>query len=130
MLTPGVYKLNQNSIIQDALVASGGLSSDANREFVSKNINLAAKLADAAKIYIPKIGESFSEIKGVSDISPGLININQASIETLDTLPGIGTVTADKIITNRPYVTINELLDKKVVSAKVFTQIKDKITAY
>lgn len=130
VVNPGVYKLNQNSIIQDALVASGGLSSDADREFVSKNINLAAKLIDAAKIYIPKVGESVSEVKGVSDISTGLININQASSETLDTLPGIGSVTANKIITNRPYLTINELLDKKVVSAKVFTQIKDKITAY
>lgn len=130
VVNPGVYKLNQNSIIQDALVASGGLSSDADREFVSKNINLAAKLIDAAKIYIPKVEESVSEVKGVSDISTGLININQASSETLDTLPGIGSVTANKIITNRPYLTINELLDKKVVSAKVFTQIKDKITAY
>lgn len=130
VVNPGVYKLNQNSIIQDALVASGGLSSDADREFVSKNINLASKLIDGAKIYIPRVGERTSEVKGVSDASVGIININDASAETLDTLPGIGSVTANKIITNRPYLTIDELLDKKIVSSKVFTQIKDKITAY
>lgn len=128
VVNPGVYKLNQNSIIQDALVVSGGLASDADREFVSKNINLASKLIDGAKIYIPKLGESVSD-KDVSDVT-ALININTASAETLDTLPGIGSVTADKIISNRPYLTINELLDKKVLSSKVFTQIKDRITAY
>jgi competence protein ComEA len=130
VVNPGVYKLNQNSIIQDALVASGGLASDADREFVSKNINLASKLTDSAKIYIPRVNEQTPEVKGVSDTSIGIININQASVETLDTLPGIGAVTANKIITNRPYLTIQELLDKKIVSSKVFTQIKDKITAY
>jgi competence protein ComEA len=54
----GVYKLPQESIIKDALVLSGGLFSDADRDYVSKNINLAVKLYDGAKIYIPKIGEN------------------------------------------------------------------------
>lgn len=130
VVAPGVYKLNQGSIIKDALVSAGGLSSDADRDFIAKNINLASKLIDGTKIYIPKKGESLSQIKGASTLSTDLININLASAENLDTLPGVGVVTAEKIINNRPYATINELLDKKVVSAKVFTQIKDKITAY
>jgi len=131
VVKPGVYKLPAGSIIQDALVLSQGLSEEADRDFVSKNINLAAKILDGAKIYIPKIGESAatSQASGSDSVS-GLININTASADALDTLPGIGPVTADKIINNRPYATINELLDKKVVSSKVFTQIKDKITAY
>lgn len=130
VVSPGVYKLNQGAIIQDALVAAGGLSSDADRDFVAKNLNLASKLTDGAKIYIPKIGESASDVKGISVVNSSLININLASAESLDTLPGIGPVTAEKIINSRPYATINELLDKKTVSAKVFTQIKDRITAY
>ena len=131
VIKPGVYKLPQGSIIQDILVASGGLSLDADRDFVAKNINLAGKLTDGAKIYIPKLDEttnqSTSQVLGVGG---GEININTASAESLDTLTGIGPVTANKIIDNRPYLTINDLLDKKVVSAKVFSQIKDKITAY
>lgn len=130
VVAPGVYKLNQGAIIQDALVSAGGMSSDADRDFVAKNLNLASKLTDGAKIYIPKIGESMSEVKGTSVLNSSLININLASAESLDTLPGIGPVTAEKIINNRPYATINELLDKRVLSAKVFTQIKDRITAY
>nr|MBI5455991.1 ComEA family DNA-binding protein [Candidatus Levybacteria bacterium] len=130
VVNPGVYRLNQDSIIKDALILAGGLASDADRDFVAKNINLAAKLSDGAKIYIPKIGESVSQVRSAATSVSDLININQALAESLDSLPGIGAVTAQKIINNRPYATINELLDKKIVSAKVFTQIKDRITAY
>ena len=134
VVKPGVYKLNFSSIIQDALVSAGGLSGNADRNFVAKNINLASKLTDGAKIYIPKAGEAAnsnnqSGVLGVREES-SLININTASSESLDTLPGVGSVTAAKIINSRPYGTIDELLSKKVVSGSVFTKIKDKITAF
>jgi hypothetical protein len=54
LVSSGVYKLPQDSIIKDALVSSGGT----DRDYVSKNINLAGKFYDGAKIYIPKIGEN------------------------------------------------------------------------
>lgn len=130
---PGVYKLKVGSIIQDGLVAAGGLSIEANRDFVSKNINLAVRLTDGQKIYIPKVGESaLPSVQGSSTTTTisGLININVALESELDTLSGVGPVTAGKIINNRPYATIEELTSKKVVSQKVFEQIKDKITAY
>lgn len=130
VVSPGVYKLSTDSIIQDALVASGGLSPEADREYISKNINLASKLSDGAKIYIPKIGDKAQTTVSNSNIVTGLININTASKENLDTLPGVGSVTADKIISNRPYQQVNDLLDKNIVSSKVFTQIKDRITTY
>ena len=130
---PGVYKLKFGSIIQDGLVAAGGLSALADRDLVSKNINLAIKLTDGQKIYIPKVGESTLPSvlgSGTQTTITGLININIASEAELDTLSGIGPVTAGKIINNRPYSQIEELTSKKVVSQKVFDQIKDKITAY
>ena len=131
---PGVYKLNQGSIVQDALILAGGLSGNADREFVAKNINLASKLTDGAKIYIPKTDEAnyqpSSQVLGIGGGGGGEVNINLASAESLDSLPGVGPVTAEKIINNRPYDSINDLLDKRIVSAKVFTQIKDRITAY
>lgn len=130
---PGVYRLKQESIIQDGLVAAGGLSALADRDLVSKNINLAVKLTDGQKIYIPKVGESTLPSvlgSGTQTTITGLININVASEAELDTLSGIGPVTAGKIINNRPYSQIEDLTSKKVVSQKVFDQIKDKITAY
>lgn len=134
VIAPGVYKLPANVIIKDALVSAKGLSQDADRDWVAKNINLAAKLSDGAKVYIPRLGDvaaqSVSSNGQALGDSQGMININQASSEALDSLPGVGPATATKIIGSRPYSDINQLLDKKVVSTKVFDQIKDKITVY
>ena len=137
VVAPGVYKLAVNSIIQDVLVSSRGLAADADRTWVAKNLNLAAKLYDGAKVYIPKAGETTSQIpasnaagtNGNSSVQ-SLININTASSDSLDSLPGVGPATITKIVNGRPYQNINELLDKKAVSSKVFDEIKDKITVY
>lgn len=141
VVSPGVYRLSAESRVGEALAAAGGLSARADREWVAKNINLAGKLADGAKIYVPKVGQkieggvtvttgSTNSPGQVAGVVAGTININTASASELDTLPGIGPVTANKIITNRPYQSIQELLEKKVVSQKVFDQIKDKIGIY
>jgi len=135
VVKPGLYKLSFNSRIQDGLVAAGGLAAKADRDYVAKNLNLATKLTDGAKIYIPREGEaesikSITSIKGSAQVLTGQININSASEQELDILPGIGPVTASKIIGGRPYSSIEELLSKKIVGSKVFTQIKDKITVY
>jgi competence protein ComEA len=133
VVAPGVYKLAPNSIVQEALVSAQGLASNADRDFVSKNLNLAAKLTDGAKVYIPKIGEATTDSSTVNSAggsNSALVNINTADSGTLDSLPGIGPATATKIINARPYSGVNELLDKKVVSAKVFSGIKDKISTY
>lgn len=138
VVKPGVYKLPQESRIQDGLVAAGGLSAQADREYIAKNLNLAIKLTDGAKVFIPIIGEA---VNGVSVLNASntssegivvgtLIDINTALESQLDSLPGIGPVTAQKIITGRPYASVNELLDKKIVGAKVFDQIKEKISVY
>ena len=130
VLKPGLYMLNDGSRMQDALVAAGGLSGEADREWIEKNLNLALKLRDGIKIYIPRVSEQ-GFVQGASSSSGGgLININSASSRELESLPGIGPVTAGKIIDNRPYSSIDELSAKKVVSIKVFDQIKEKITAF
>lgn len=138
VVKPGVYKLPQESRIQDGLVAAGGLSAQADREYISKNLNLAIKLTDGSKVFIPFIGEA---VEGVAVLNTSnmssegiavgaLININTASQSQLDSLPGIGPVTAQKIIAGRPYGSIDDLLSKKIVGSKVFEQIKGKITIY
>jgi competence protein ComEA len=134
VVVPGVYKLTANSIIQDVLVSSQGLSAAADRAWVAKNLNLAAKLYDGAKVYIPKAGEAVAPATNSNDQNPigsqNLININTASSDSLDSLPGVGPATITKIVSGRPYQNINELLDKKAVSSKVFDQIKDQISVY
>lgn len=135
VVKPGLYKLPQGSRIQDSLVAAGGLSASADRDFVSKNINLAIKLSDGAKIYIPNISEAVSSssvLSGGLQTGGGgdLVNINSSSQVQLEALRGIGPVTAQKIISARPYGSVQELLNKKIVGNKVFSQIKDKISVY
>lgn len=135
---PGVYSLDFDSRIKDALVMAGGLSADADRKWISKHTNLAAKLIDGTKIYIPRQDEVEADAAqytgvqalGAASKSNGLININTASTTQLDTLPGVGPVTAGKIIAARPFNSINELLSKKAVNSSTFEKIKDKVTVY
>lgn len=139
VISPGVYELSKDARMKDLIVKSGGLSASADRIWFAKNMNLASKLADGSKIYIPAIGERVDSasmntgVMGVSasqDSQNGLVNINTGTSSELDSLPGIGPVTASKIIQNRPYQAVDELLSKKVVGSKVFSQIKDKVSAY
>ena len=124
VIKPGVYELSSDARVQDALISAGGLTSNANRN----TINLAAKLADGQKIYVPAQGEavmtSTTGIKGIT----GLVSINSGTQAELEELPGIGPVTAGKIIDNRPYGSVQELLERKIVGKTTFEKIKDLIT--
>ncbi len=142
VLHPGVYSLPEGSRIQDALIAAGGLSSSADRIYISKHLNQAQKIVDGGKIYIPATGEiqttnipaQSEPVNFISDASSsegisGLININSATEGQLDSLPKVGPVTAKKIIAGRPYGNIEELVSKKVLGQKTFDGLKDKIMA-
>ncbi len=135
VIKPGVYRLSGDARIKDALIAASGLSLDADRGFVAKTINLAQKLTDGAKVYVPSQNQNakvktqnYTEGSTISVDSQ--ININTATASELDSLPGVGAVTAQKIIDNRPYADVQDLLKKKVVGNSVFEKIKDKITIY
>jgi len=125
---PGIYEFSSEARVNDALVAAGGLSGEADRDWVSQNLNLAGKLTDGVKIYIP-----FQDETDTNKDSPSLrkgesLNLNTASLAELDTLWGIGPATGQKIIDSRPYAKIEELLEKKIVKSNVYEAIKDKIT--
>lgn len=130
---PGVYKLQDGSRIEDSLKAAGGFAENVNQEYVSKYLNLAQKLSDGSKVYVPQEGEQTSGVQsqavaGVNTQSK--VNINTASQSEIEALPGIGPVTASKIISGRPYQQIEDLLNKKVVSKAVFEKIKDQLVLY
>lgn len=136
VVKPGVYHVATTGRIADALIAAGGLSSEADRQWVAQHINLASKLTDGEKIYIPRVGESstIQAVAGASDSTVSndngqVIDINSASLESLDSLPGVGQVTAQKIISGRPYTSIQDLQEEKIVGQKEFEKIQDLIVA-
>ena len=139
---PGVYSFEANSRIEDALTVAGGPSSEADSEWVEKNINRASRLTDGQKIYIVSLNEqtdvlSAKEDGGYQTISSenstnlgAKININTASQGELESLWGIGPVYAQNIIDQRPYSNTEELLNKKIIKSNVYERVKDQITVY
>jgi len=135
VIKPGVYELKAGARINEALIAAGGLGEEADREWVEKNLNLAAKVTDGQKIYIPSEGETEKvaplQGKGTTLMTRlDLVNINTASSAELDTLWGVGEATAKKIIDSRPYGAVEELLTKKAVKNNVYEAIKDSVSVY
>lgn len=130
VINPGVYQLPNESRVVDVLAAAGGMSEAADRQWIEKNINLAKKVSDGLKIYIPRNGEEIlvEELTGEASGGP-VININTASTTDLESLPGIGAVTAANIIEARPFAQIEDLLSRKIVGESTFEKIKDKISA-
>lgn len=136
---PGVYKLTKGVRIEDALISAGGISADADRLWMERSLNRAAKLIDGQKIYIPRkdeqiSGVSTSNLGGYQTISSsqgsGLFNVNAASQKELESLWGIGPVTAQNIIEQRPYSSVEELLTKKILKSNVYERNKDKLSVY
>ncbi len=137
--SPGVYALPPDSRVQDALEAAGGLHPDAD----TQNLNLAAPLKDGQRLWVashpqgtaPPKSPPVSPSSGAEvDISPegNLININTASQETLETLPGIGPSLAASIITYRqehgPFASIEEIQNVSGIGPAKFEKIKALIT--
>ena len=142
VLNPGVYKLIKGSRIGEALTAANGLSANADREWVEKNINRAQVIADGMKIYIPRqqsaaggqLGgqASINEAKAVLGASTnGVIDINTANVAELDKLTGIGPALAQRIIDyrvkNGGFKDVNEIKMVSGIGDKLFEKIKDEI---
>lgn len=135
VLKPDVYKLKDGQLIEDAIKESGGFMQEANKEYISKYLNLAQKLSDGMKIYVPFEGDSApagAAIGGavVGTNSNQMVNINSATQSELEALPGIGPVTAAKIISGRPYQKVEDILNQKIVSKSTFEKIKGTISIY
>lgn len=135
VVRPGVYTLALGSRVEDAMAAAGGLSVDVDNERLAKVVNRAAKLSDGAKIYIPKVDDTMTGPGPVSDetsynIVTGLhpVSVNAASQSDLETLSGIGPTTAKKIISGRPYTSLEELVAKKAMGQALFEKLRSQLT--
>lgn len=119
--TPGVYRLPPGSRVTDAVEAAGGFAEGAEQE----RINLAAPLQDGAQINVPGV-------PATSRVITQRVNINTATADELDDLPGIGPTAAQSIIeyrlVNGPFQTIWDLQNVPGIGPATFDRIKDYIT--
>ena len=130
---PGVYKLNNGVRVGEALEAAGGLAADADMNYVDMYLNRADKVRDGMKIIIPfksQVTNPNVQSNPNTQITKSKININTAGQNELESLPGVGPVTAGKIIGGRPYGVVEELLERKIVGQKVFDQIKGLVSTW
>lgn len=136
VVAPGVYELTGAlPRVNDAVMAAGGLAGDAD----TSTLNLAAVLSDGEKIHVPRQGEAVagqtsSGAASGSDVgrpSSGLININTATAEELDSLPGIGPSTAAAIVEDRerngPFASPEDLMRVSGIGEGKFSKLKDQI---
>lgn len=137
---PGVVELFGADLrVYDAVTAAGGLLEDAD----TSQVNLAEPLSDGAKIHIPHAGEEPAEqalpVVGQAETSgatgagggTALVNINTASVEELQTLSGVGEVTARAIVDEReqngPYATVEDIMRVSGIGEKKFAKLRDHI---
>lgn len=130
---PGVVTLPADARVADAVRAAGGYAADADLDAAARDLNLASSLTDGAQVYVPILGLAAQPGSGGADppVGSGLVNLNTASPDALDALPGIGPVTVDKIVAARaeqPFTTLDELVDRKVMNRGQLDGIRDLVT--
>ncbi|HLA16384.1 MAG TPA: ComEA family DNA-binding protein [Candidatus Limnocylindrales bacterium] len=138
---PGVIRLADGSRVGDAIAAAGGYSPRVDVVSAEREVNLAAVLADGDRIIVPS--RDGAAIGGPADAAkePGseaaagtadrLVDLNRATQAELEALPGIGPVTAGKIIAareERPFGSASELLERKVVGKATYEKIRDLVS--
>jgi len=138
VVRPGVYSLDENSRVEDAVDAAGGFVVEADKNA----LNLAARLEDGQRLDIPYVaGFIPDESSGFVVITEGtpspllgeeLVNINTASIAELDKLPGIGPTIAQRILDyrneNGPFASINDIINVPGIGSATFGEIENLIT--
>lgn len=122
---PDVYPMEAGTRLYEAIKAAGGASEDADLQ----QLNLADTLTDGQRIYVPAEGEAVSAAENTEDkASNGLVNINTATAEQLQTLPGIGQAKANAIVAyreaNGSFSSIEDLRQVPGIKEGVFGQIQ------
>ena len=140
---PGLYRLPAGSRVGDAIAAAGGYGPHLDVSAATLTINLAEPLADGVKVLVPERGMAVAAPAVSPGGSPavgaapsatadGLIDLNHATQAELESLPGIGPVTARKILdarTSAPFASPEDLVARGIIRAGVFDEIRDLVAA-
>ena len=125
---PGDYTLPAGARVVDAVHAAGGPSTDADLA----QINLAQTLSTGGRIHVPRVGEVVPTATPFGLCADGRLNINQADVALLQTLPKIGPVTAQHIVEYRtlhgPFQNIEQIQAVKGIGPATLAQIEALIT--
>lgn len=149
VVAPAVYELAPDGIVQQAIEQAGGFTTEADKTVV----NLALPLQDGMQIYVPTMAETADQSQTVISSPPvrssgielddtavvvepsaegDIVNINNGNVADLDTLPGIGPSTAEKIIeyreVNGPFASIEEIMSVSGIGPAKFEKIQPYIT--
>lgn len=134
VIEPGVVELDAGSRVADAIEAAGGLAIDAD----CTTLNQAQLLQDGQKVYVPKEGEIDasgalvdSSTQEAGQVATTLVNINTATLEELDALPGVGPATAQAIIDDReangPFASEEDIMRVSGIGEKKYEKLKGSI---
>jgi competence protein ComEA len=126
---PGLYRLPPGARVDDAIRAAGGPTADADLNA----LNLATKVKDGDKVLVPKRGESSGGREGGGGAAQSqTVNLNTATADQLDALPGIGPALAQRIVTYREqhggFRTVDELQKVPGIGPSKFAQLKDLVS--
>jgi competence protein ComEA len=129
---PGLVRLPAGSRVHDAIRAAGGVTAGADLDAV----NLARRLTDGEQVRIPGPGDPAPPLPPGAAATPGVtpsapLDLNTATLEQLDALPGVGEVTAGHILAYRsahPFTTVDQLLEVPGIGQRRFDQLKDLVT--
>jgi competence protein ComEA len=137
VMRPGLITLPTGSRVGDAIAGAGGFAPTADARAAAA-INLAAALPDGEPVTVPDRASN-SSVAGAAtqttEASPGsqtVIDLDHATAAELDTLPGVGPVTANKILAARdeaPFQRVDDLLSRKLVGPATFEKLKGLVTA-
>jgi competence protein ComEA len=128
---PGVLHLPTGSRVVDAIDAAGGLAANAD----GARINLAAPVTDGERVYVAAVGEPTPAAVGPlgsPDVPTGPIDLNTASEQELDALPGVGPATAAAIVAHRTeigrFTSVDQLLDVRGIGTSKLEQLRPLVT--
>jgi competence protein ComEA len=124
---PGLYRLRQGSRIADAVARAGGSTAKADLA----QVNLAAPLADGEQVVVPRRGAPGAAGSGSSGTPAGPVQLSTATLEQLDTLPGVGPATAQKILDYREkqgaFSSVDELDAVPGIGPKRLEQLRELV---
>ncbi|MFL5681057.1 MAG: ComEA family DNA-binding protein [Chloroflexota bacterium] len=135
---PGVYRLAPGARIADAIAAAGGYGPRVDAGRVT-DLNLAAAVKDGDQVRVPSRDDSAaartagSSGNGGAPGTASLVDLNHATADELDALPGIGPATAAKILTARaeqPFASVDDFAGRKVVGAATMEKIRALVTVH